>query len=731
MNLLQKKQEEMLISIGLLDEKIAKYHLELIIACTPDVKFNIEKHLEQAEEERRKFHCYLDDIIQQINQIEDNECQDLSADANGDNILEIIGFDLGHGETAIARTTSQSSSEPKSIDIINNKNSIITAVALDSKKGILIGDDAYCYNNIDSLKVLFKSHHFSDLNTSEPINFFVYKCLQLLKSSGKITNDKNTYFFVGSPAGWTTEDREQYSILLKKSGMKNVVVVPESRAAFLDAKESGALNETVDRLVNSVLIIDIGSSTTDFTVVKNYKEKPLDFGYNKLGAGLIDISIFNLTIDKHEEQREVFKKMFNDYPSVKARCLLKCREVKEKYFAKSNELDWASDSCHDSERILTGDHFDIDIYKSDMDRILSMPITELDNKTWPDAFRSALIKCKDDKEYQSPKLVLLTGGGSRMRFTYDICREIFSESIVKVGLEPHLTIAKGLAVVGRTDFKIKLFRQEIEGFIHSEKLLNTVRDEFPKLFKLVSTTFFNLCCKIGLENFRKWSEGEFDTLHNMEQIAVADIDALIKEQGERIFTKDIIQWLAELNPKIEALTYDICDKYNISRKSLAVIVAPASVELDMEKFKHVVKLGDSITTAFSVVLGGIIYVVTTILSISLADTIAGVIGTMIAIAGSLGGGFLGLIVGFIAKDYIDDFIRDKFLHDDIPVRYRNILFSENKFKEKMEEKRSEIEITISQAIEKEFNAQNKFNEVVAAIRQDLNARADEACVLIK
>ncbi len=44
-------------------------------------------------------------------------------------VEEFVGFDLGHGESAMTSTTLYTESEPKVIEILPNKRAIITAVA--------------------------------------------------------------------------------------------------------------------------------------------------------------------------------------------------------------------------------------------------------------------------------------------------------------------------------------------------------------------------------------------------------------------------------------------------------------------------------------------------------------------------------------------------------------------------------------------------------------------------
>ena len=70
--------------------------------------------------------------------------------------VEIIGFDLGHGETAVALAMLSATAEPQMLDLYGTR-SILTAVAQHPTRGVLIGDDAFLSRNVRSLHIAFKS----------------------------------------------------------------------------------------------------------------------------------------------------------------------------------------------------------------------------------------------------------------------------------------------------------------------------------------------------------------------------------------------------------------------------------------------------------------------------------------------------------------------------------------------------------------------------------------------
>ena len=90
--------------------------------------------------------------------------------------VEIVGFDLGHGETAVALAMFAATTEPQILDIHGSK-SIITAVAQHPTRGTLIGDDAFMARNVSSLRIAFKSPEIDRFEMREPVKLFVGKVL--------------------------------------------------------------------------------------------------------------------------------------------------------------------------------------------------------------------------------------------------------------------------------------------------------------------------------------------------------------------------------------------------------------------------------------------------------------------------------------------------------------------------------------------------------------------------
>jgi hypothetical protein len=179
---------------------ISKFFLALISSSSINKKGFVQKEIEQAISVQKDK--YIDDIFilpiriddckisypefSSINYVDmfpdydkslNNLVQTIWKPKSQTN-LEIVGFDLGHGETSVSVTRSSSSSPPQIVDI-DGKSSIITAVAV-TNKGVVIGEDAYEFENPDKLSILFKSYGTGLLKRDKSLKVFLGKLFTTL-----------------------------------------------------------------------------------------------------------------------------------------------------------------------------------------------------------------------------------------------------------------------------------------------------------------------------------------------------------------------------------------------------------------------------------------------------------------------------------------------------------------------------------------------------------------------
>src|SRR5262249_12720966 len=296
-----------------------------------------------------------------------------------------------------------------------------------------------------------------------------------------------------------------------------------------------------------------------------------DFGHNELGAGLLDEAIMSRVLASHEKKEDL-EALFVQYPWVQAQCELGCRKVKEMYFSK--EEKWIDEPASNTVRIRTEKpiHFDVEVMRQDMEDVLRTPLSALDNRNWVDAFRNALGFAKEKTKDNPPRLILLTGGASRMGFTLKLCEDVFPDARVLRSAEPEFTIAKGLAWAGRVDIKSRAFRDEVEGLLDSGKIQETVKKNRPPLLSsLAEVLSEKMPDQFVLPAFYDWRDGKIPTLAALEPAVEGRLkDWLESADGKQSLAPSVINWFENLRPEVEKLTNPICDKYHIQRSALGL-----------------------------------------------------------------------------------------------------------------------------------------------------------------
>ncbi|WP_026733239.1 Hsp70 family protein [Fischerella sp. PCC 9605] len=638
-------------------------------------------------------------------------------------ILETIGFDLGHGETAVAKAIVESIEPPQMLEI-NNKKHQITALGWHPQLGYLVGEQALIQAGVTQLQISFKQKPNNDPNYRKTICTFLATYYRLLKESRQIEGGETSYFYVGCPSGWTVSEREEYQKLLQEAGVPLLNVVPESRAAFMQAKEAGKLE--YEKLKSSVLIVDIGSSTTDFTLVKSLHEIPIDFGSNALGASLIDKAIFERTLDKHE-QKTLLEKVFKEYPHHQARCELACRKAKEDYFSNEQLYSDPQTFARGFESINEQIYFIPQVNKLIMEEILNQPLSELGQKSWMQSFHDSVTEAKQklDKQGIVPKLVLMTGGASRMKFTHQICQEIFHEpeTLLRPDPEPERCIALGLARVGRWDLRAAAFKNEVNKLFDSQKLKELIEKHIPELIELLTQPLADGLIENAVRpGVKDWQKNQIRTLADLETSMKNRAEEWLKsDRAQQIINNQCISWFNnKIQPELAAETDPICRKFQIPRSSLRFedSIDPAFVNPEL-------RIGDAIladTVAFivNVVIGGgtLASIITLILTGHLTWPIALIYGASVMAAGME-----------LNRKSVQEAIKTNV---DLPSWIRSSFLSDRKIDDMCKQIRPELEKVLQEQL---IANQEAFDQLIEKVEQGLqkalSTKVQEAIILIQ
>ncbi|MBN3943298.1 MAG: Hsp70 family protein [Nostoc sp.] len=636
-------------------------------------------------------------------------------------ILETIGFDLGHGETAVAKAIVESIEPPQMLEI-NNKKNQITALGWHPKLGYLIGEQALIQAGVTQLTISFKQKPNNDPKYRETISTFVATYYRLLKESKQVEGGKGSYFYIGCPSGWSVSDRLEYQKLLQEAGIPQLNVVPESRAAFMQAKEAGKLE--YDKLVGSVLIVDIGSSTTDFTLVKSLEEIPIDFGSNTLGASLIDKAIFAQTLASHE-QKALLEKVFQEYPHHQARCELACRKAKEDYFSNEQLYSDPESFARGFESINEQIYFIPQVNKLLMDEILNKPLPELEHHSWIKSFRNSLTEAKQKLEKLGivPKLVLMTGGASRMKFTHFLCQEMFPEpeTLLRPDPEPERCIAMGLARVGRWDLRAAAFKQEVNKLFTSNKLKGLIERHIPELIESLTKPLTDgLIVNAVKPALKDWQKNKIRTLADLETSLIGRAEQWLKsDRAVQIINHQCASWFSnKIQPDLAAQTDPICRKFQIPRSSLRF-----EDSIDPNFVNPELQIGDAIlaeTVAFivNVVIGGgaVASIITLILTGHLTWPIALVYGASVMAAGME-----------LNRKTVQEVIKTNV---DVPSWIRSSFLSDKKIEDMCEQIKPELEKVLQEQLTAN---QEAFDKLIVKVEQGLQNSLStkvQSCIIL-
>ncbi|MBQ3763230.1 MAG: Hsp70 family protein [Clostridia bacterium] len=554
--------------------------------------------------------------------------------------MRYIGLDIGDGESAVALLEENSVIEPV-IQPIDGAGSIISVVGMAGTE-VRVGEKALLDRKVVHLRSRFKSRYLNSLDAERDIERFAFGIKKALENDEPDLFNKDTYVTVGCPAGWKPKDRERYADLMRKAGFGNVHIVSESRAAFFYARYAQGLNVAPELLNKTTLVIDIGSSTTDFAYIINGRESDIGtFGDVSLGGGLIESCMLSKALKKSPD-REQIEEVFRESTSWKNRCEIVARRLKEQYFL--SEDHWRTNPCVASETIYYDEPVKIrfELTEEIMADIISTPMQELNGGTFLECLSDLLRHASNCTKDNPPLLIILTGGASRMGFFQRACKQEFPQAQIVICPEPEYSIAKGLSYAGRVDKQLEDFYADIENYFTSGEIPALVEQSLDWLtVPLASVISGHIVNDVALEVLSQWKQGELKTIEEMEAPIRKGTEQLLKDLDSVEGVKPVVsEWCRRLFLKLQPRLDDICHAHNVDRSSMTLSAVHSMDGPD--------KLNINLEAKF---FSGLTYLVTASLSAalcgggSLALILDGPLGLLI-------GAVIGLVVAFLGKGAI-------------------------------------------------------------------------------
>lgn len=605
-------------------------------------------------------------------------------------MTEFYGFDLGDAESAIARIVKGEQEDPKVLPL-RGEESFVTAYAQTGAGELLIGESACYAPGAVRRKLRFKSRFLTDSDSEKDLKSFAGGVLGELYADAALIKGSENCFYIGCPAGWSRNERERYREIFEAAGYPPVRIISESRAALVSACQSRHLQIGHDILSKPVLVIDIGSSTTDFAYIMNGKEVELQTGGEvALGGGIMDEILLEECV-KASPQAARIRKIFEESEPWKTYCEFAARRLKEKYF--SDEAFWNENECAQSVTI----SYRLPVrLRLVMDAAMARALTEkgsprLGGKSFRKVFVDSLREVRKNISGQQPELVFLTGGVSRLPMIRTWCEEIFPEAVVIRGADPAFSVAKGLAWCGRIDEDLREFRREVEQFIASDKVERIVKDHIRLLYRsAVDAMVEPVLENAALPVFDRWRDGKIRRLADVDKEMAREIETWLKtEEARKLLVKPITQWLGPVAQAIEDHTVPICVRHNVPYQALSLSSYLNLSDIDIRIEAKDVFAVEEIT-----------WLIDAIVSV-LVGLLCGGSGVALISSGLPGvaaGAVLSLLVLFLGKDKMEGAL----LSAVIPKAARKVI-PRSYFRSRIKGISSEVKMNFYDSLEKDKN----------------------------
>lgn len=626
-----------------------------------------------------------------------------------------FGFDLGDAESAVAllscrKEDGQRHAEPDILPV-SDADSFITAYARKTDGTLLIGEDACYATDVTDRGLRFKSRFLTDPRTEGDIRIFSSGVLASLTRSGHVTQggQDGDCFYVGCPAGWKKADRERYRRIFEGVGFPPVKIVSESRAALISACQSRYLQVGYDILSKPVLVVDIGSSTTDFAYVEGGMEVELQTaGEVALGGGMMDQMLLHMAVER-SPQKDKICRIFEESPAWRSYCEFAARRLKEKYF--SDEEYWSQhDLTKTCQIIRRGEAVPLTISMSqkDAEKILNGENEALSGRSFKDLFFSSFREVTGKITGHRPELVLLTGGVSAMTQIRSWCQELAPDAVVITGRQPQFSVARGLAFSGRIDREMRQFRREVDDLIESTAVEQIVYRHINELYRDVVDTMTGPIVDNAVMNvFERWKSGEVARLSDVDEELKAEIDHYMRSQeAQKLLQGVISRWLKPVAYELEDYTMPICTRNNVPFRALNLTSYLSVTDVDIRiEAKNVFGL-DEITW----MINGIISIM-----VGLLCGGSGIALIASGLKGIVAGTVLSLLVLFLGKDRMED----QMMKMDLPKAVRRLV-SRKQFEYRIHKSFPQVKEKFLDNLEKEKN-----EEISRRMTQEISKQIEQ------
>lgn len=622
------------------------------------------------------------------------------------------GFDLGDAESAIAKLNKEDQVTPEMLTIVGEQ-SFITAYAQLTSGELLIGEKACYTDGAVKRKLRFKSRFLTDTTSAADVKSFSAGVLGELYGSGELVQNDDVSFYIGCPAGWDKNTREHYREIFEGVGYPPAKIISESRAAMVSACQSKHLQVGVDILSKPVLVVDIGSSTTDFAYIMGGKEVEMQTGGEVvLGGGLMDEILLDEAV---ESTSPLFKKKvrqaLTESDAWRSYCEFAARRLKEKYF--SDEEYWDSHECKETLVIQYNRPVKLTIKmdKNLASKLLNKRLDKLGGRSFKEVFIESLRVVKDNITGAQPELIFLTGGVSKMPVVRDWCTSVFKDAVVISSSEPEFSVARGLAYCGRIDEDLREFRADLDQLTQSSTIENIVEKHITQLYKdAVDCLIEPILTKVAMPIFDRWRNGEIRKLADTDAELQRGIENYIRsDEARELLAGPITSWLKPVADELEEHTVPICVNHRVPYTALSLKSYLNATDIDIKVDARNIFAVEEMTWLIDTLVTALVGLI--IAAIDVVPFLAGPEGVIVGVITSA-------VLLILGKDKMEA----KLLTADIPNAMRKLV-PKGTFNSRMESISASVKQNFYETLEKEKN-----DEITARMVEEISSQIDQTLV---
>lgn len=338
-----------------------------------------------------------------------------------------VGIDFGHGETCASKYNIKNNKVTQ-IELIKSSGAkkVISAIYKNKEQWSLVIDE-------DDFKAPYVRAEFKDFivcptDTEEDrtkreekkedfIKFAKLIFEKILEDRSlkynKITGDKNFQLGIACPSDWGIKVKEDYlSFFRNDCGIPVDTCIKESDAAFFSKYDDNEYD-----LSKTTLVIDIGSSSIDYTLYSNYD--CIDSWGNTKGASKIEDVLYDVIFEESEgeenkNRRGIIKAQEFKSGDIRPTIRLFIRRAKEKFFTDRSKPFEILKAYHE-----VCDKYDVLDYCINYRASRPEFFSYIDNYIQSVLSDVEIIKRILESKNLKLDYILLSGGASRMNFIED------------------------------------------------------------------------------------------------------------------------------------------------------------------------------------------------------------------------------------------------------------------------------------------------------------------------